>query len=619
MRKVKIFIFIGLILFLTQGVALARDVKFEASIDRDKIAIGESAQLGLSFQGTQGMPAPDVGNIDGLEIRYTGPSTMMTVINGQVSSSITHMYNVVPLKVGKFQIGPFSFTYKGNNYTSNMVLLEVAEEKVIPVRPRQEAAVSTEKLNLEDRLFLTLEVEKPAAYVNELIPIKVRLYVNRLNVSDIQLPTFTQEGFSKIEFREPKQYRQEQNGILYDVLEFKTNIFGTHAGDYRLGPAKIKCNLVVRKRMAQPDFFEDEGPRGSFYEDFFTRYERQPLELKSQDVQIIVSPLPAEGRPQDFTGAVGDYQFIYNASPVKVKVGDPITVTMSINGTGNFNTVLQPKLENAEDFKIYEPQVKTEEHTKTFTQVLIPAIDTITQVPKASFSYFDPAARMYKTITHNPIPVQVEKSKEEAPSQVVGPMPTEQKQESREDLTRDIIYIKESSGKWLPKDSGPLDAKLFSTLFLVPLLCLISLYAVQERKNRLKHDAVYASHIAAYRYARKGLRDLRHSLIAGDWKAFYEMLFVSIQNYLGAKFRIPSAGITFNTIEGVLVSKNIDPAIIGKIKRLFDVCDEARFAFSQYDTYRMKDDVKEFEEMINYFERTPHLLKKVRVREEGAE
>ena len=64
------------------GLAFAREVKFEVNIDRDKVAIGEAAQVGLSFQGTQSMPAPDIGNIDGLEIRYTGPSTMMPVING---------------------------------------------------------------------------------------------------------------------------------------------------------------------------------------------------------------------------------------------------------------------------------------------------------------------------------------------------------------------------------------------------------------------------------------------------------------------------------------------------------------------------------------------------------
>ena len=603
-KYAKIFITVCLILCAAAGIALAKDAKFEANLDKDKIAIGESAQLGLSFQGTQSMPAPDIGNIDGLEVRYTGPSTMMTVINGQVSSSITHMYSVVPLKTGKFQIGPFSFTYKGTNYTSGIVFLEVTEERVNPPPvPKQATTPLPENLDLSDRLFLTLEIDKLASYVNELVPIKVKLYVNRLNVSDIQLPTFSQEGFSKVEFKEPKQYREELNGLTYDVLEFKTNIFGTRPGDYRIGPAKIKCNLVVRKNVRAPDFFEDQNPSGSFYEDFFTRYERHPIELKSTDVQIIVSPLPVEGRPADFSGAVGDYQFIYNASPVKVKTGDPITVTMSINGTGNFNTVLQPQLETTDNFKVYEPQVKTEEHSKMFTEVLIPKSDLITQIPRASFSYFDPAAKLYKTITHSAIPIQVEKVKEEGPSQVVGPMPAEQKPEMKEDLAKDIIYIKESYGRWIPEEARAFSMKLFSVLFALPMISLISLYIVEGRRNRLKHDAVYASRVAAYRYAKKGLKGLRHSLASGDQKVFYETLFKAIQNYLGAKLRIPAAGLTLDAAERSLASKDIEPSILRKIKNIFEVCDRSRFAFSQLDGFRMKDDIKEFEEIINYFER----------------
>src|SRR3989338_4994311 len=128
--------------------AQAREVKFEVELDRSKVTIGDTAQLGLSFYGTQGMPAPDIGQIDGLEIRYIGPSTMLTVINGQVSSSITHRYTVQPLKIGKFQIGPFSFRYKGDEYSSNMVFLEAVEERVPGVQAAREAAPE-EKMDLE--------------------------------------------------------------------------------------------------------------------------------------------------------------------------------------------------------------------------------------------------------------------------------------------------------------------------------------------------------------------------------------------------------------------------------------------------------------------------------------
>jgi len=174
MRKVvRILMLSCLVAGAFTALAAAEDVKFETSLDKNRVVIGEAAQLGLSFYGTQSMPAPDIGNIEGLDIHYTGPSTMMTVINGRVSTSITHMYTVLPLKIGKFQLGPFSFRYKGNSYVSNMVFLEVGEEKVLAAK--SEEPDTMERFNLENRIFLELKLDKETAYVNELIPVTVKL------------------------------------------------------------------------------------------------------------------------------------------------------------------------------------------------------------------------------------------------------------------------------------------------------------------------------------------------------------------------------------------------------------------------------------------------------------
>ena len=609
MKKFKIITFICIILCVAAGIAAAADAKFEVSLDRERLALGETAQLGLSFHGTQSMPAPDIGSIDGLEIRYIGPSTMMTVINGNVSSSITHMYSVQPLRVGKFQIGPFSFKYKNDNYTSNMVLLNVTEERALNQRPQAQAPAAepiTEKMNLEDRMFVTLNLDKPTAYVNELIPVTVKLYVNRMNVSDIQLPAFSQEGFSKVEFKEPKQYRENMNGLTYDVLEFRTNLYSTRPGDYKVGPARIKCNIVVRKKMAggMPDdmFGNDPALRDSFFDDFLARYEKQPAELKSDEAHLIVSPLPIEGRPKDFTGAVGDYQFIYEASPTKVKTGDPITLRMTINGTGNFNTVLSPQLDVIEGFNAYEPEVKTQENSKVFTQVLIPGTEKITQVPKATFSYFDPIASQYKSITQGPIAVQVEKSKEELPSKVVEPVSAASKASEKE-LAGDIIYIKEAPGKWLPKENPIYKNAVFWLLVVIPLLAFISIYIVVGRMNRIRQDFAYASRLASLKVAKTGMKALKRELKLADSTIFYEALFKTMQSYLGNRLHMPPSGLTFDMVNHKLLSEDVETAVITKIRNLFIVCDTVRFAFIKFNDEKMNDDYKELEDIIKYLER----------------
>ena len=204
------------------AVVFADDIKFEAIVDKKDAAIGETAQLSLTFYGTQNVPAPDIGNIEGCDLHYLGPSTTMTVINGTVSTSITHMYMVQPLRMGKFQLGPFSFKFEGNNYKSNSVFLAVSAER--PVQAKEEAKSAPagkeenvmDSLELKDRLFLTLKIDKTRAYVNELIPVVIKFYSNNLNVSDIQLPAFNQEDFSKAQFEEPKQYRERMGGLLFD-------------------------------------------------------------------------------------------------------------------------------------------------------------------------------------------------------------------------------------------------------------------------------------------------------------------------------------------------------------------------------------------------------------------
>lgn len=608
MRKILFFVPL-LFILISAELSFAGDVKFEISLDRESIAIGESAQIGLSFSGTQSMPAPDIGNVSGLDVKYVGPSTMMTVINGHVSSSVTHMYMVTPLKTGRFQLGPYNFKFKGDDYSSNMVFLDVVEE-------RRRAAQATgavtmgqpqeEKLDIDDRVFVTLTTERNSAFVNELIPVIVKLYVSRMNVTDIQLPVFEQESFSKVDFKEPKQYREDFNGQIFEVLEFKTNIFGTKPGDYRLGPARIKCNILVRKRQAAGSRFGGNlGAEDEFFDDFFTKIERHPVELKSDESHIIVSPLPSEGMPKYFDGAVGDYQFIYRASPTKVKAGDPVTITMMINGSGNLNTVLMPRIENLNGFKVYEPQVKTEEHSKTFTQVVIPESETITQIPGAVFVYFDPGAKTYKTISQNPIPVQVEKPKEEAPSRIVeSPIRPERIDEMpREEPARDIIFIKDRPGRWIVTARSEIGAKVFMIFFTIPLIAVMLLYGFERRRNRLRTDGVYASKVLSYRSARRSMRELNAKLSARDHQAFYESLSAALRGYFGIKLRMPSAGITFEAVNRILSERGIEHIVTQKIRNLFSVCDDAKFAFAKFDHYKMKDDMKEFEEIVNYLER----------------
>ncbi|MCD6093562.1 MAG: protein BatD, partial [Candidatus Omnitrophica bacterium] len=510
-RIAIIILFLFTIHYALCPMLYASDIQFEATVDRKTVSLGESLQLNLSFYGTQNVSRPDIGEIDGFQVRYLGPSTRISIVNGRVSSSITHIYTLIPLKTGKFEIGPFSVVINGETFTSQVLTVEVVSAPSPPPRQTQRPSTAQGTISeegLKDRIFLTVKAGKLQAYVNESIPLSIKLYINRLGVRDIQYPKFEHEGFSIKEFGEPKQYRQTIGGIVYDVIEFNTNMFAVRPGQFLLGPAKVDCNLIVRKRQRRRrtpfdnDFFGfDNDFFGRFFDedifnDFFGRYEAYPFQVTSPPLKISVRPLPSEGRPANFKGAIGDFQFKVKVSPKEVKAGDPITVTMTITGTGNFDTVSSPVLNSKEEFRVYQPQAKQGQGAKVFEQVLIPQSEKVKEIPKITFSFFDPQAGEYRSLIQGPFPISV--SKPEGGELKIVEIPQAVVKTVKEELLgRDIVYIKESpgrlrrTGRYLYQRTG------FWFYYLVILIIFSGFVTFHKHQEKLKTDERYARRLQA--------------------------------------------------------------------------------------------------------------------------
>ena len=116
LRANLLFVFLSVVYCLSSVICFAKDIRFEASVDRNKVSLGSAITLNLTFYGTRGMPAPKLSEIDGFQSQYKGPSTRMSMVNGKISSSITHIYTLIPMRVGKFRIGHLSFKHKKKSY-----------------------------------------------------------------------------------------------------------------------------------------------------------------------------------------------------------------------------------------------------------------------------------------------------------------------------------------------------------------------------------------------------------------------------------------------------------------------------------------------------------------------
>jgi len=610
---VNYFVLIFLLGILFQlSLSYADDIKFEVSVDRDKVSLGQSVKLNFSFYGVQSIPAPEAPQIESFQTRYLGPSTRVSIINGKASTSITHIYTLLPFKTGAFTIGPFTVNYKGDVYTSKPIKLEVVEG---PVEELPWSLDREGQAELKDRIFLVLEVEKTNVYLNEIIPATVKLYMQNLTVRDIQYPQFKREGFSMEEFQEPKQYQQVigkvLGGVLYDVIEFKTNIFGIKTGKFMLGPAQLSCNLIVkrergaRQRSRAKDFFGgffDDFFSAEPFEEFFGGYEAYPLTLESAQIPITVIGLPQEAKPVEFDGAIGDFKFELEAGPQELRVGDPITLRVIIEGQGNFNTVRSPQLSSQEGFKVYEPEVTLKENKKIFEQVLIPTTENVQTIPVIKFSFFNPKKESYETITKGAIAIKVIKPQKEEGFRMVGLPGVELEPLKEEILGRDIAYIKESPGKLKRKGAYLYKNKGFLLFQTLPLLVLITLLVTHKKRERLKTDIPYARWLHAPKKAKKSFNKAKALLESNNAHDFYEVIFKTVQEYLGDKLHLPTGGITSSIVDEILKPKGVGQEILTILRDIFAECDMARYAPLEFSQIQMLGTLEKLEEVINYFE-----------------
>lgn len=605
--RTLIFIFLVSFLHFVSVVSYAEDLSFEASVNINKVPLGETVQLTLTFKGAKPDHPPEIPPVEGIEARYLGPSTSITIINGQSSTRRSYIFTLFPQKTGKFRIHPISVQLAGKTFVSQPIDIEVVDSHASALSPSVNDQGSSTGTSIKDRIFLTIETPRKEFYENEKIPLTIKLYINGLALQDVQYPQFSREGLTVDDFSQTKQYEQVVGGIRYQVVEFTTNVYSTRTGDLKLGPATLVCNFVFRnndqRRFPSSDFdhfFDDD-----FFSGFLNSYQKRTITLSSVDLPVKILPLPQEGKPNNFSKAVGKFSFEASASPSEVAVGDPVTLKMSVQGEGNLQAVTLPFLKAEEGFKTYDPQIKEENGTKILEQVIIPKTDQTTEIPALSFAYFDPETKAYQTIVRGPFPLKVKKDETKDEFKVVGFNQTKAPKSppSVEELGRDILFIKEQPGKF-----SRLDTRLYRSPFFILSWFLLSLVWVGlavfcNWKKRIRTDMGYARRLQAPKKARRGMEAAQDFLKVDQPKEFYDTVYKTLQEYLGDKFHLPSAGVTLETIGEEFRKCQMDKDILEKVTAVFHQCDMVRYASFKINIGQMTENFQQLREIIDYLER----------------
>ncbi len=563
-RRVITSISLALVMLLAVS-PLTLAVSAVATVDSTELAVGESVQLSITVDGSSMAERPAVSSVDGLEFNYLGPSTQIQIVNGKYSSTVTHNFTVTAFKPGQYHLGPFRVQAGNQQVTTNSIELTVNGGGSGGAQ-----SGTARDSSAPEQIFLEMQSTKTRGYLGEQIPLTMRLYLRDLRVDDLSYPVLNQTEVLVAKFEKPLQKNTVINGLSYQVVEFRTQITPVKPGTFTLGPAVVECSILVKRRSRDP-----------FFDDFFSDYQKQTIQVKSKKMNFTALELPP-GKPAGFSGGVGQFQVHVEASSTEVLQGDPITVKLTVSGNGNLDSIGPPILQDTTGFKLYKPQKKApaakDDPIKeaVFEQVLIPTDSVVRQLGPFRLSYFDPRSGRYEQSVSRAIPVTVKPN----PAYQSGTVPG---LTGGETIGRDLLFIKSDPGR-LRAESGRIYYQpWFWLLQALPLLALLIALGYRRRQNRLSADTPRAKALRTAALASERLREAQELLKVGQYERLIDLLHLTVREYLGSRFGIPSAGIT-GAVVNALEGWNLAPETLTQLKQFFDDYDALRFTGAGADT-----------------------------------
>jgi BatD DUF11 like domain len=447
------------VLFLIAIIGLTRASEAQqvrAELSQDYAAVGQPVRLNISVTGGRGAQVPQQLNIDGIDARFVGKSEQMQwqMGKGGVNSNATSIYSyiVVPLRQGDYTIPAIPIVVAGKTFKTSPLKLSVSGDRgnvpvlpAIPVPQRQKSQQSappppaaqptprSARGSQQDEskiAFGDLIIPKKTVYVGEVVPVELRFYYDAsYPVRLPDRPTFSGDGFTVMRFSKPIEKQQEVGGRTYNLVIFQTALTAAKAGTLEISPATMESQIQLPGRSGMDDFF------GGFFGNMLSSGDVRQTTVATQSAKLEVKPLPKDGQPENFSGAIGQFSLQASAAPKQAAAGDPISLNVTVSGRGNFDAMGAPALLDADGWRTYPPGEKFEASQsdpigfngeKRF-EYMIMARDDRSKTPVAELSFFDPAIEKYVTVRSNAIAVAAKGGKVD-PSPVAAASPTPEPQ-----------------------------------------------------------------------------------------------------------------------------------------------------------------------------------------------
>jgi hypothetical protein len=543
------------------AIAQSLDALAYESIQPTRIKLGESAMLRITSFGR--IKDVSIPTIPGLVFESLGRSQGFDAINGTMVPATFYEIRVTPQFAGVYSI-------PGLTPGSRPIGLEVVKgdepnpyiwHSQQPAPPPIQTASLPKGVELQagGAAFVHLEIPERSLYVGESVPVEIDVGMRSGLVTAVNgLPTLKGSDFTFNNLSKQPERREESiQGGDFVVLTWRSALSAVKPGEFSLSaetPLTVKVSTLsaadraVASRLAFP-----------LLQSMYSGVAPKEMTVESSATKLEVLPLPAEGKPENFSGAVGDFQVSSDVSPADVAVGEPLTLRLHISGSGNFDRVDSPMFDHLEHWKTYPAKSSFapsdavgNEGAKVFEQPLIAAQPGAQSIPGLGFDYFNPRSRRYEHAETAPINV------------LIAASPTDR---GRNDA------LAAGSPRGLRPDhrtSQRLVSQLAPLYFRAPFLAIPAALVLLLAGSWFAVRPSAAS--ATSKAAGRALARLDAMARAGDVSSFLDTARDALLQAFAARWQMPANQITGAELKARLGATGED------VERLFAIGEEAKYS-----------------------------------------
>ena len=495
--------------------------------------------------------------VPGLEISHNvSYSTSTRIINGNVSRSVTYGFPVRGLRTGTFTIPAWVMEVGGKKFNIQPAALKVVDAGEV----------------YKDVFQLSLILPQKEVYVGQRMEGTLRLLV-REGVSVRVVGAPEKDGGDGFTLEPLKQDSWSINQTQIGGIRYDQGTVALNLTPIKSGPQSLKFTQIVSVRVRSRDPLND----------FFGRGSEKQIPLETEAINVNIKPLPTADKPQSFSGAVGSFEAVAEASPSEVRVGEPVTLTYRVSGSGSFDRIQAPALDGANDFKVYPPKIDFQpgSSVKSFEYLVIPQREGTGELLEVPFSYFDPEKGTYVDLSRRPMAISVlpppEGTDFEVPTQVAKTAETGNRKSNVGSGVR-LLDIRLEPGRWQIRG----EAMILTPVFIgtqVALLGLFSgLFIVRRKQLLLAGDADLRRRIAGGKAASKWRQEAESAASNGDAALFLDAALRAVQESVGShNIDSEASALTFGDVHRHLEKNGADEDVIKAARDLFEAGDLLKF------------------------------------------